>query len=160
MTNTQPHTALVEQELFTIPSRRCPVSIRIVHSIASLRPHVLWKTQLQQKQLTIFRRRGTALGRVWVAHRATSTPQQKALAHRRAPRRASPESGHALVRYIQLHRQCSEEAAYQRLAAFIKQRRPFDDQSSLEGMLVHDRQGLVKITQDLLGEDPDMIDTI
>src|SRR5437763_1705931 len=37
------------------------------------------------------------------------------------------QAGIALVRYVMLNRQCSEEVAYQRIATFVKKRVPLDD---------------------------------
>jgi hypothetical protein len=69
-------------------------------------------------------------------------------------------SGRALVRYVQLNRQCSEEEAYQRLARFVKHHVPFDDHGSIDRMVVHDRQRLVERARSLLVDDPDEIDKI
>jgi Tfp pilus assembly protein PilV len=88
--------------------------------------------------------------------RVKSGHRRKALEHRRE-RHAS---GRALVRYVQLNRQCSEVAAYQRLATFVKQHVPSDDSSSIARMVAHDRQNLLKITQSFLVHDPDAIDKI
>ena len=69
-------------------------------------------------------------------------------------------SGRALVCYIQLNRQCSEEVAYQRLATFVKQHVRFDDSSALERMVAYDRQSLLVLAQGLLVHDPHAIDKI
>jgi hypothetical protein len=69
-------------------------------------------------------------------------------------------SGRALVRYVQLNRQCSEVASYQRLATFVKKHVPIDGSSSIECMLAHDRQRLLERAQGLLVQDPDAIDKI
>jgi hypothetical protein len=61
------------------------------------------------------------------------------------------ESMQALLRYVQLHRQCSEETAYQRLAAFVKRHAPLDEQPSIEYMVTHYRQGLFELAQSILG---------
>src|SRR5438093_996775 len=47
-------------------------------------------------------------------------------------------SGLALVRYIMLNRQCSEEVAYQRIATFVKKHVPLEEQSSIDSMLAQD----------------------
>ncbi len=91
-----------------------------------------------------------------VAGRAKRVQRRKALEHRRE----RDVSGRALVYYIQLNRQCSEEAAYQRLATFVKQHVLFDDSSSIERMVAHDRQSLLVLAQGLLVHDPDAIDKI
>ena len=49
------------------------------------------------------------------------------------------QSGQALVRYVMLHSQCSEEVAYQRIATFVKKHVPFGEHSSIDRMLAHDR---------------------
>lgn len=72
-------------------------------------------------------------------------------------RRERDACGRALVRYIQLHRQCSEAVAYQRLATFVKQHVPGDDSGSIGCMAVHERQSLLKMAQRLLVRDPDAI---
>jgi hypothetical protein len=69
-------------------------------------------------------------------------------------------SGLALVRYVMLNRQCSEEVAYQRLASFVKKHVPLEDQSSIESMLAHDRQSLLEYARNILVHDPDKIDEI
>jgi hypothetical protein len=70
------------------------------------------------------------------------------------------DSGLALVRYVMLNRQCSEEVAYKRLATFVKNHVPLDDHSSIERMLAQDRQSLLEHAQSLLVHDPDEIDKI
>ena len=82
--------------------------------------------------------------------------QRKALEQRRE----RYLSGLALVRYVQLNRQCLEAVAYQRLATFVKQHVPSGDSSSIARMVAHDRQNLLKITQSFLVHDPDAIDKI
>ena len=68
--------------------------------------------------------------------------------------------GLALVRYVMLNRQCSEEVAYQHLARFVKKHVPLDEQSSIDRMLALDRQSLIDRTQSILVHDPDEIDKI
>jgi len=70
------------------------------------------------------------------------------------------QSGEALVRYIMLNRQCSEDAAYRRLATFVKKHVPLDDRSSIDRMLASDRQSLLDSTRSILIHDPDEIDKI
>ncbi len=70
------------------------------------------------------------------------------------------QSGQALVRYVQLNRQCSEEEAYQRLATFVKRHRPFDDHDYIDKMVASDRQGLLERARSLLIDDPDEIDKV
>ena len=88
--------------------------------------------------------------------RVESKRQRKALEHMRE----SYDSGRALVRYVQLNRQCSEVASYQRLATFVKKHVPIDGSSSIECMIAHDRQRLLERAQGLLVQDPDAIDKI
>ena len=70
------------------------------------------------------------------------------------------QSGQALVRYVMLNRQCSEEGAYQHLARFVKKHVPLDEQSSIERMLALERPSLIDRTQSILVHDPDEIDKI
>ena len=70
------------------------------------------------------------------------------------------QSREALVRYVMLNRQCSEEAAYRRLATFVKKHVPLDDHSSIDRMLAYDRQRLLDRTHNILMRDPDEIDKI
>jgi hypothetical protein len=69
-------------------------------------------------------------------------------------------SGLALVRYVQLNRQCSEVVAYQRLATFVKNRVPSDCPGLIKRMVAYDRQSLLEIAQGLVVHDPDGIDKI
>jgi hypothetical protein len=69
-------------------------------------------------------------------------------------------SGLALVRYVMLHRHCSEDVAYQRLATFVKKLVPLEDQSSIDRMLAYDRQSLLERARSILVHDPDEIDEI
>jgi hypothetical protein len=70
------------------------------------------------------------------------------------------QSGQALLRYVMLNRQCSEEAAYQRIAIFVKQHIPLDDYNSIDLMLASDRQSLLDTARSILVYDPDEIDKI
>ena len=70
------------------------------------------------------------------------------------------QSGRALVRYVMLNRGCTEEVAYQRLATFVKEHVPLDDQSSIERILAQDRLSLLETVQNILIHDPDAIDKI
>jgi hypothetical protein len=70
------------------------------------------------------------------------------------------QSGQALVRYVMLNRQCSEEVAYQRIATFVKKHVPLDDHSSIERMLAYDNQSLLDWAHSILVYDPDEIDKI
>src|SRR5712691_2635425 len=54
------------------------------------------------------------------------------------------QAGRALLLYVMLHRQCSEEVAYQRIATFVKKHVPMDEHSLIERMLARDRQGLLE----------------
>lgn len=76
------------------------------------------------------------------------------------PMQERSRSRQALVRYVQLHYQCSEEIAYQRLAAFVKRHVPLDEQPSIEHMAAHDRQNLLELAQSILAHYPDEIDEI
>lgn len=66
----------------------------------------------------------------------------------------------ALLRYVQLHCQCSEEAAYQRIATFVKNHVLPEDRLYIESMARHDRQGLLTYAQRILVQNPDEIDNI
>lgn len=66
----------------------------------------------------------------------------------------------ALVRFVMLNRQCSEEIAYQRLATFVKNHVSSDYHSSIDRVLAQDRESLIDSVQRLLAHDPDEIDKI
>lgn len=70
------------------------------------------------------------------------------------------QSGLALVRYIQLKHGCSEEVAYQRLAAFVKKRIPLADHHNLKRGVAGDRPYRLKQAQSLLRHDPDELEKI
>jgi hypothetical protein len=70
------------------------------------------------------------------------------------------QPGLALVRYVMLNRQCSEEAAYQRLAIFVKKYVPLDDQGYIDRMLAQDRQSLLDSARNILVHVPDEIGKI
>jgi hypothetical protein len=70
------------------------------------------------------------------------------------------QSGLALVRYVMLKHQCPEEAAFQRIASFVKSHVPFEEHSSIDNLLAHDRQGLLDRALIILASDPDEIDEI
>jgi hypothetical protein len=93
---------------------------------------------------------------------ALAVCQVKSVQQRNVPeqRRERGVAGCALVRYVQLNRQCSEVIAYQRLASFVKQHLYSDDASSIERMAAHNRQRLLQLAQGLLVLDPNAIDTI
>jgi hypothetical protein len=69
-------------------------------------------------------------------------------------------SRQALVRYVQLRYQCSEEVAYQRVATFVKRHVPGDEWDSVEYMAAYDRQRLLELAQRILMHNPDEIDEI
>ncbi len=73
---------------------------------------------------------------------------------------AQYRAGQALVRYVMLNRQCSEEVAYRRIATFVKKHVPLDDHSYIESMLAHDRQLLIEKAQEILVQDSNAIDKI
>ena len=79
---------------------------------------------------------------------------------RRQSRRTRYRSGQALVRYVQLHNQCSEEAAYQRLAAYVKRHVPLHEYPFIEYMLTYDRKRLLEFARRVLMRNPDEIDEI
>lgn len=56
----------------------------------------------------------------------------------------------ALVRYVMLNRQCSEEVAYRRIATFIKEHVPLDDQSYVDEMLARNKQSLLEKAHEIL----------
>ena len=66
----------------------------------------------------------------------------------------------ALVRYVMLNRQCSEEVAYQRLATFVKLHTPYDDHDFVSRLVVDNRQRLLEKAQEILARAPDEIDKI
>lgn len=70
------------------------------------------------------------------------------------------ESRQALLRYVMLNRQCSEEVAYRRIATFVKKNVPLDEHSSIDRLLAHDRQSLLDSARSILALDPDEIDKI
>lgn len=79
---------------------------------------------------------------------------------RRFTKPISYPAGQAIIRYIQLHNQCSEEEAYQRLAAFVKRHIPLDDWPFVDYRLAHDRRSLLDLAQQILMNHPDEIDEI
>lgn len=66
----------------------------------------------------------------------------------------------ALVRYVMLKHQCPEEAAFQRIASFVKSHVPCEEHSSIDHLLAHDRQGLLDWALSILASGPDEIDKI
>lgn len=88
--------------------------------------------------------------------RVKRVQQRKALEQRRE----RGEAELALVRYVQLNRQCSEAIAYQRLASFVKQHLSSDDASSIEWIATHNKQRILQLAQCLLVLDPNAIDKI
>jgi Tfp pilus assembly protein PilV len=96
------------------------------------------------------------IGVTLAARRVKRVQQRKALEQRRE----RDTRGRALIRYIQLNRQCSEAVAYQRLASFVKQHLSLDEASSIERMATHDRQSLLQLARCLLVHDPNVIDKI
>jgi hypothetical protein len=59
-----------------------------------------------------------------------------------------------------LHRYCSEEAAYERLATFVKNHVPLENHSAIERMVAQDRPSLLEHARNILAYDPDKIDVI
>jgi hypothetical protein len=86
-----------------------------------------------------------------------SAQRKKALEHLRA---SQQQSRRALLLFVMLNHQCSEEAAYQRIATFVKKYVPLEEQSSIERMLAQDRPGLLDRTRDILAQNPHEIDKI
>ena len=105
---------------------------------------------------TYLRRWGTAV----VVLVVIAAPLFISWLRRRLSRRIRHPSGQALIRYIQLHDQCSEEAAYQRLAVYVKRHVPPGEWSSVDYMLAYDRQRLLELAQRILIRNPDEIDVI
>ena len=70
------------------------------------------------------------------------------------------QSRQALVRYVMLNRQCSEDVSYERIARFVKNHIPFDDHGFIDRMLVYDRQSLLDSARSILARDPNGIDKI
>lgn len=96
------------------------------------------------------------IGAALAIYRVKGVQQRKALEQRQE----RGVAGRALVRYVQLNRQCSETIAYQRLASFVKQHLSSDDAGSIERMAAHNRQRLLQLAQSLLVRDPNAIDKI
>ena len=69
-------------------------------------------------------------------------------------------SREALVRYVMLNRQCSEDAAVERLALFVARYGSSAGYSSIDRMLVDDRQRLLESVYSILAHDPNAIDKI
>lgn len=78
----------------------------------------------------------------------------------RLSRRIRRPSSQALLRYVQLHNQCSEEEGYQRIAVFVKRHIPLDEWPSVDYMLAYDKRRLLEFSQRLLMHTPDEIDEI
>jgi hypothetical protein len=70
------------------------------------------------------------------------------------------QCGQALVRYVMINRQCSEEIAFQHIARFVKKHVPLDEHSCIDRMLALDRQSLIDRTQSILVQAPDELDKI
>jgi hypothetical protein len=126
------------------PLQRKLLSLRVVEM------RMIWSNTLQ-KVLVL-----SVIVFASVVVRVESKRRRKALEHMRE----RYASGLALVRYVQLNRQCSEVASYQRLATFVKKHVPVDGSSSIECILARDRQRLLERAQGLLVQDPDAIDKI
>ena len=75
-------------------------------------------------------------------------------------RERQQQSGRALLLYVMLNHQCSEEAAYQRIATFVKKHAPIADHSSIDRMLAQDRLSLVEQARESLTQGPQEIDKI
>ncbi len=73
-------------------------------------------------------------------------------------RRQQP--GLALVRYVMLNRQCSEEQTYQRIATFLKTHFPNEDPNEIDELLSNDRQRLLHKVGSILVHHPNDIDKI
>lgn len=93
---------------------------------------------------------------VLVIYRERHIQRELALEHRHG----RAEAGLALVRYVQLRRLCSEEAAYQRIAAFVRNYTPLNEHPMIDRFFADDRQGLLELAQDILRQEPDEIDEI
>ena len=72
---------------------------------------------------------GSIAGLLLVVMAAVVVPKARYARRRKALEQLLVErdrqSGQALVRYVMLNRHCSEEVAYQRLAAFVNKHVPF-----------------------------------
>ena len=97
---------------------------------------------------------------VFVVALVVSQVRSKRRKHTLELLRKRDQSRQALVRYVQLNRQCSEDVSYQRIARFVKNHIPFDDHCFIDGMLVYDRQSLLDSARSILALDPDEIDKI
>lgn len=96
---------------------------------------------------------------------AIVVPKVKSLQRRKAleqilERYQYSQSRQALIRYVMLNRQCSEDIAYQRLATFVQRHTPLDDTINTDRMSARDRQSLLDAAQSILIHDPDEIDKI
>ncbi len=112
---------------------------------------------------TQLRRRGvTALVFVLIGTTFVVIARVKRMLSRHARERVEVRyrSRQALLRYVQLRYQCSEEVAYQRVAAFVKRHVPNDEQASVEYMAAYDRQRLLELAQRIIMHNPDEIDEI
>ena len=112
---------------------------------------------------TRLRRRGvTALVFVLIFTTFVVIARVKRMLSRHARERVEVRyrSRQALLRYVQLRYQSSEEVAYQRVAAFVKRHVPNDEQASAEYMAVYDRQRLLELAQRIIMHNPDEIDEI
>lgn len=96
---------------------------------------------------------------------AIVAPKVKSLQRRKAleqilERQQHSQSRQALVRYVMLNRQCSEDIAYQRLATFVQRHAPLNDAINTDRMSERDMQSLLDAAQSILLHDPDAIDKI
>jgi 3-phosphoglycerate kinase len=64
----------------------------------------------------------------------------------------------ALVRYVMLNRQCSEDAAFKRIATFVKNNMALADNGPI--VSISDKQDLLDIARTILAREPDAIDKI
>jgi|GEM_PF-1810198 hypothetical protein len=70
------------------------------------------------------------------------------------------QSRQALICYVQLKYQCTEEAAYRYITNFLKKQVPLEEFPYVEYMAVHARQSLLARAQEIFQEDPDKIDEV
>src|SRR5437660_12325260 len=105
------------------------------------------------------RRRDVAALAIGLIATAFAFDWVKRMLSRHARERAQEvyRSRQALIRYVQLHHQCLEEVAYQRVAAFVKRYVSGDEWDSLEYMEDYDRQRVLELARRTLLHDAEQI---
>jgi hypothetical protein len=70
------------------------------------------------------------------------------------------QAGLALVRYVQMQRNASEEVGYKRIADFVKSHTALGEHPFIDYLLANNRSGLLALAQSILASHPDEIDEI